>query len=66
MAEEKVKIKRGLKSSLPSEKDPGTIYVTTDTGEMFIDDTSDSRVQILPTVITGDEIDSICGTISNG
>lgn len=66
MAEEKVKIKRGLKSSLPSEKDPGTIYVTTDTGEMFIDDTSDSRVQILPTVITGDEIDSICGIISNG
>lgn len=43
---EKVKFRRGTSTTLPSEKVPGTIYITTDTGEMFVDDTTDSRVRV--------------------
>lgn len=61
MANEDVKFKRGLSTAIPETKVPGTVYITTDTGEMFIDDTSDSRIQISPLAITNNEIDEICG-----
>ncbi len=47
MANERVIFRRGTSTTLPSEKVPGTIYITTDTGEMFVDDTTDSRVQVI-------------------
>ena len=49
MAEkEKVLFSRGPSATLPSSKVPGTIYITTDTGEMFVDDTDTSRIQVGP------------------
>ena len=46
MASENVSIARGIKSKLPTAKTPGRINIATDTGEMFVDDNSSSRVQI--------------------
>lgn len=46
MANEEVILRRGPSSNMPSSKVPGTIYITTDTGEMYVDDTLDNRVQI--------------------
>lgn len=46
MANEQVSIKRGLKANIPDTKVAGQILVATDTGEMFIDDSSSSRIQI--------------------
>ena len=46
MANERVIFRRGTSTTLPSEKVPGTIYITTDTGEMYVDDTESSRIQI--------------------
>ena len=45
---EKVLFSRGPRATMPSSKVPGTIYITTDTGEMFVDDTDTSRIQIGP------------------
>lgn len=49
MASENVSIARGVKSNLPTAKTPGRINIATDTGEMFVDDSSSSRVQIKDT-----------------
>lgn len=46
MANEQVSIKRGLHANLPSTKTSGQILVETDTGVMYIDDSSTSRIQI--------------------
>lgn len=46
MAKENVTIARGLKANVPTTMTPGRINVATDTGEMFVDDTTSSRVQI--------------------
>lgn len=55
-----VKFRRGLKSDLPSTIDNGTIYFTTDTGEMIVDVDTNRRVNILQTVISDTKIDEIC------
>ena len=49
MASENVSIARGVKSKLPTSKIPGRINIVTDTGEMFVDDSSSLRVQIKDT-----------------
>lgn len=46
MADGKVLFKKGLASSIPEQKDPGSIIIATDTGEMYLDDTSSIRIQI--------------------
>lgn len=46
MANEKVVLRRGPSSSKPSTKVPGTILIETDTGNVFVDDTESSRIQI--------------------
>lgn len=46
MADDKVLFKKGLASSIPEQKDPGSIIIATDTGEMYLDDTSSIRIQI--------------------
>lgn len=43
---EKVVFKRGVSTSLPSTKVPGTVLITTDTGDMYVDDTPSTRVRI--------------------
>lgn len=45
--EEKVVFKRGLSSHLSDvKKVPGTVLITTDTGEMYVDDSESRRIQI--------------------
>lgn len=46
MANEIVKIDRGLSTNLPSTKDPGRILITTDTNQMYVDDTAENRIHI--------------------
>lgn len=46
MPKQKIDFRRGLSSTIPSEIIPGTILIETDTGNMYIDDTETSRVQI--------------------
>lgn len=43
---EDVVFRRGPSSTIPADKVPGTVLVETDTGNMYVDDTSSSRVQI--------------------
>lgn len=43
---EKVKFKRGPSETLPQSIDPGSFLVETDTGQMYLDDTSENRVKI--------------------
>lgn len=59
----KVKIKKGNKANLPTAYDEGAIYITKDTGEMFVDVDPSTRVQIGTKIesITVEEIDQICG-----
>lgn len=46
MANQPVKFKKGLSSKLPSEKSAGTFLLETDTGNLYVDDSSTSRVQV--------------------
>lgn len=46
MANEKVVLRRGLSSTIPSTKVPGTILIETDTGRAWIDDSASERVQL--------------------
>mgnify|MGYP000341305089 CR=1 FL=1 len=46
MANEIVKIDKGLSTNLPSTKDPGRILITTDTSQMYVDDTAENRIHI--------------------
>lgn len=43
---EDVIFRRGPSASIPQEKVPGTILIETDTGNMYVDDTESSRIQI--------------------
>ena len=67
MANEKVVLRRGPHDSIPETKVPGTILVETDTGNVFVDDSTEERIQLkdstkvlLDDYITDDEIDEIC------
>ena len=46
MAQEMVKLKRGSKASMPTAKESGTILIATDTGEVYVDNSSTQRVQL--------------------
>ena len=46
MSDIPVKIKKGLKATMPSQIEEGTIYVTTDTGVMYADVSSNERIRI--------------------
>lgn len=70
---EKVKFRRGLSTDLPAEKVTGTFLVETDTGTMYVDDSTTQRVQIKDNTkvsildsITNDEIDAICNQDLSG
>lgn len=43
---EDVVFRRGPSSTIPADKVPGTVLVEIDTGNMYVDDTDSSRVQI--------------------
>lgn len=55
MANEKLKVKKGVKANLP-EKEAGSLVVATDTQEMFLDISSSQRIRI------GQGADSSSGT----
>lgn len=42
----KVKFKQGKEANLPTAKDEGSIYFTTDTGKIFVDASATERKQI--------------------
>lgn len=46
MPDESVIFKRGQSSGMPSTKVPGSLLIQTDTGDMFIDDSTTLRIQI--------------------
>ena len=46
MANEIVQFKRGDSENLPSTLTPGTVYVETDTGQMYVDDDTSTRIHI--------------------
>ncbi len=49
MAYENVEFSRGQSSSIPSNKVPGRFLIETDTGAMYLDDSSFARIQIKDT-----------------
>lgn len=59
---EKVVFRRGPLATIPETKVAGTVYITNDTGEMFVDDTNSSRFAVTGgnSGITLDQIDTIC------
>lgn len=46
---EDVSFSRGSSSTIPETKIPGRLLVETDTGNVFLDDTNESRVQLTDT-----------------
>lgn len=59
MADESLKFKKGLHAKIPSQKEAGSILFETDTGDMFVDTTDTSRVQVKDSTklpLTGGEI----------
>lgn len=42
----KVKFKKGEEANLPTSKTEGAVYVTTDTGKMFVDVSATERKQV--------------------
>ena len=59
MANESVNFTKGLSTNLPTNHVAGRLIVTTDTGEMYLDTTSSTRISIV-TALTNEEIDEIC------
>lgn len=48
-SKEKVKFKRGPSETIPQDKDPGSFLVEVDTGQAYIDDSSEVRVPLRDT-----------------
>lgn len=63
MANEKVQFRRGLAASIPSQKVPGTLLVETDTGNVYLDDTYSSRVQLTDTSKVSKSGDTMTGNL---
>lgn len=61
---QEVKFKRGPSSTLPSQKDPGAFLIETDTGNMYLDDTAESRIQITDTSKLSKSGDSMTGPLN--
>ena len=63
---QEVKFKRGPSSTLPAEKDPGAFLVETDTGNMYLDDTAENRIQITDTRKVNKAGDTMTGPLDMG
>lgn len=46
MANQRVTFRRGPKATIPDTKVPGTLLIATDTGEVYLDDTEETRIQL--------------------
>lgn len=68
MANENVIFRRGPSASIPEQKVPGTVLIETDTGNAFVDDTTENRIQITDTRLSVriDDAISTYGYIKNG
>lgn len=60
---QEVKFKRGPSSTLPAELEPGAFLVETDTGNMYLDDTDSSRIQITDTRKVNKAGDAMSGNL---
>ena len=49
IALEDVKFRRGPAATLPTEIVPGTLLIATDTGDVYLDDTSNRRIKLTNT-----------------
>lgn len=66
MAREEVSFARGSKATMPQDKVPGRLLVATDTGEAYVDDTSDSRVQLKDSTKVSKSGDTMSGPLNMG
>lgn len=66
MAREEVSFARGSKATIPQDKVPGRLLVVTDTGEAYVDDTSDSRVQLKDSTKVSKSGDTMSGPLNMG
>ena len=66
MAREEVSFARGSKATIPQDKVPGRLLVATDTGEAYIDDTNDSRVQLKDSTKVSKSGDTMTGVLNMG
>ena len=66
MAREEVSFARGSKATMPEDKVPGRLLVATDTGEAYVDDTSDSRVQLKDSTKVSKSGDTMTGILNMG
>lgn len=66
MAREEVSFARGSKTTIPQDKVPGRLLVATDTGEAYVDDTSDSRVQLKDSTKVSKSGDTMTGILNMG
>lgn len=66
MAREEVSFARGSKATIPSDKVPGRLLVATDTGEAYVDDTTNSRVQLKDSTKVSKSGDTMTGPLNMG
>ena len=66
MAREEVSFSRGSKATIPQDKVPGRLLVATDTGEAYVDDTEDSRVQLKDSTKVSKSGDTMSGDLNMG
>lgn len=66
MAREEVSFARGSKSTIPQDKVPGRLLIATDTGEAYVDDTTDSRVQLKDSTKVSKSGDTMTGILNMG
>lgn len=66
MPREEVSFARGSKATIPQDKVPGRLLVVTDTGEAYVDDTSDSRVQLKDSTKVSKSGDTMSGPLNMG
>lgn len=66
MAREEVSFARGSKAAIPSDKVPGRLLVATDTGEAYVDDTTNSRVQLKDSTKVSKSGDTMTGPLNMG
>lgn len=66
MAREEVSFARGSKAAIPSDKVPGRLLVAIDTGEAYVDDTTNSRVQLKDSTKVSKSGDTMTGPLNMG
>ena len=64
MPREEVSFARGTKSTIPDTKVPGRLLIAVDTGEAYVDDTTESRVQLKDSTKVSKSGDTMNGVLN--